>query len=206
MYCSDMKTEQNKTRQHIMNTGYQLFSAKGFTRVGLAEILKTANVPKGSFYHYFKSKELFGEAIIEDYFDQYLKKLIELFTPNTQQTSLEQLMRYWKLWFSETDNGCDQNKCLVVKLTAEVADLSDSMRLALRNGSEQVITHIQNCITAGIEDKSICKQNASDTARTLYSMWLGASLLSRLHRDERILEQTMIQTKRLLSSATIITH
>ncbi|WP_431312608.1 TetR/AcrR family transcriptional regulator [Psychromonas marina] len=201
-----MKTEQNSTRQHIISTGYQLFSAQGFTRVGLAEILKTADVPKGSFYHYFKSKELFGEAIIEDYFDSYLKRLATLFAFDPTQTALEQLMSYWQLWLSDTNNGCDQNRCLVVKLSAEVADLSDAMRLALRNGSEQVIKHIEACIKAGIKDNSIYQQNPTETANTLYSMWLGASLLSKLHRDQTILQQTLIQTRRLLSTATIIEH
>ncbi|RJX83668.1 TetR/AcrR family transcriptional regulator, partial [Escherichia coli] len=29
---------------------------RGFTGMGLSELLKTAEVPKGSFYHYFRSK------------------------------------------------------------------------------------------------------------------------------------------------------
>jgi AcrR family transcriptional regulator len=48
------------TRQHILDTGYQLVLHKGFAGLGLLEILKACNVPKGSFYHYFSSKEAFG--------------------------------------------------------------------------------------------------------------------------------------------------
>lgn len=200
-----MKTEQNQTRQHIINTGYQLISVKGFTRVGLAEILKKADVPKGSFYHYFKSKEQFGEAIIDDYFDDYLYKLSQRFAKGTNQTALEQLMGYWQLWLSDGAHNCDPKKCLVVKLSAEVSDLSEPMRLALRSGSDQVIEHIAKCIQAGIEDKSICEKNKNEneTANTLYSMWLGASLLSKLHHDETILKQMLLQTKRILTSAKI---
>jgi len=199
-----MKIEQNPTKQHIIDTGYQLISAKGFTSVGLAEILKTAAVPKGSFYHYFKSKEQFGEAIIEDYFSQYLAQLDQLFATSLTQTALEQLMSYWQLWLSCKDRPCDQNKCLVVKLSAEVADLSETMRIALRNGSEQIIQRIAQCISAGITDKSICQQDSEKSANMLYSMWLGASLLSKLHRDEAILEQTLRQSERILTSAKII--
>lgn len=199
-----MQIEKKTTRQHIIDIGYQLISAKGFTGVGLAEILKIAAVPKGSFYHYFKSKELFGEAIIEDYFSQYLMQLDQLFAENIKQTALEQLMNYWKLWLSCKTNCGDQNKCLVVKLSAEVADLSETMRIALRNGSEQIIQRIAQCIQAGIIDKSICQQNETETANTLYSMWLGASLLSKLHRDETILEQTLTQSERILTTAKLI--
>lgn len=199
-----MKTEKNPTRQHIINTGYQLISAKGFTGVGLAEILKTAAVPKGSFYHYFKSKEQFGEAIIEDYFNQYLARLDTYFVASTEQTALEQLMGYWQLWLTCSSDSDNQNKCLVVKLSAEVADLSDSMRIALRNGSEQVIAHIAQAIKAGMADNSLCQQNAEESASLLYSMWLGASLLSKLHRDETILQKTLLQTERILTTAKIV--
>ena len=49
-------SERPDTRQHILDCGRQLVAAKGFVGVGLAEILATAGVPKGSFYHYFASK------------------------------------------------------------------------------------------------------------------------------------------------------
>ena len=43
--------------------------------MGLNEILAAAAVPKGSFYHYFKSKELFGEAMLADYVQGYLAEM-----------------------------------------------------------------------------------------------------------------------------------
>ncbi len=41
---------------------------RGFTGMGLSELLKTAQVPKGSFYHYFRSKEAFGVAMLERHY------------------------------------------------------------------------------------------------------------------------------------------
>ena len=63
------------TKAHLLATGYQLIAKKGFTAVGLKQILDTAGVPKGSFYHYFASKEAFGEAIINHYFSLYKTRL-----------------------------------------------------------------------------------------------------------------------------------
>ena len=60
-------------RQHILDIAYPLMLRKGFTAVGLAELLSAAQVPKGSFYHYFGSKEAFGEAVLEAYFSGYLR-------------------------------------------------------------------------------------------------------------------------------------
>jgi AcrR family transcriptional regulator len=53
------------TREHILATGEQLCMHRGFTGMGLSELLKTAEVPKGSFYHYFRSKEAFGVACLK---------------------------------------------------------------------------------------------------------------------------------------------
>ncbi len=70
-----MTTRHTDTRQHILATGKHIIAAKGFSCVGLAELLQASEVPKGSFYHYFKSKELFGQALLEDYFTDYLAQL-----------------------------------------------------------------------------------------------------------------------------------
>jgi TetR/AcrR family transcriptional repressor of nem operon len=53
------------TREKILAAGAQAVSAKSFNSCGLSEILELAGVPKGSFYHYFQSKEDFGVALIE---------------------------------------------------------------------------------------------------------------------------------------------
>jgi TetR/AcrR family transcriptional repressor of nem operon len=37
-------------RKHILAVGQSLMAKKGFSAVGLNEILTTASVPKGSFY------------------------------------------------------------------------------------------------------------------------------------------------------------
>ena len=53
------------TRQQILDTARGIIVGKGFSAVGLSEILAAAGVPKGSFYHWFRSKEQFGEALLE---------------------------------------------------------------------------------------------------------------------------------------------
>ena len=45
----------------------KLLSEQGYHGTGLKEILDQVRVPKGSFYHYFASKEAFTAEIISDY-------------------------------------------------------------------------------------------------------------------------------------------
>ncbi|KJG38502.1 TetR family transcriptional regulator [Photobacterium angustum] len=185
------------TRQHILNVGYQLVVTKGFTSVGLSQLLSAAEVPKGSFYHYFKSKEQFGEALIHSYFHHYLQRVAQVLK-NEQGTGFEQLNEYFKLWIKVENGTCNANKCLVVKLSAEVSDLSEPMREALKQGADSVVGLIANTIERGIKDGSIAHCDSHVTAQTLYNLWLGASLLNKLSHDLSGLQQALTTTQTLL--------
>ncbi len=195
-----MKTSEktNTTKQHILDTGYQLIASKGFSVVGLAQILKAANVPKGSFYHYFASKEQFGEVLIQQYFTDYLLALDSLFATE-KGNGYQRLMSYWQAWLATQADNCTMQKCLVVKLSAEVADLSESMRLALLHGAQQIIAKLAEVIAQGIADKSISKQTTMASAQMLYYLWLGASLMSKLQQSKQPLQQAMQLTQKQLA-------
>ncbi|MGI3101658.1 TetR/AcrR family transcriptional regulator [Vibrio alginolyticus] len=194
-----MNAKTNDTRQHILDVGYELIVNRGFTSVGLSELLKKAAVPKGSFYHYFKSKEQFGEAMIQDYFTKYFERLNERFT-NTELSGYQRLMSYFEEMVKVEDDVCNANKCLLVKLSAEVSDLSESMRLALRQGADKTIQAIADCIDIGIQDGSIPNGDSALLARQIYYLWNGASLLNKLYQDQAALTQSLTYTQHLLQN------
>ena len=195
-----MKIQTNETRQHILDMGYELIVAKGFTSVGLSMLLKHAQIPKGSFYHYFKSKEQFGETLITDYFAKYMQWLNALFS-NKQLPANERLLNYFKHWIVFDQGVCGAQRCLVVKLSAEVSDLSEPMRLALNKGANDVVLAIAQCVESGIHDGSIKVTNAQETAEILYQIWLGASILYKLSKDVYGLQRTLQKTEHILQGS-----
>lgn len=185
------------TKTHLLEVGYQLLAKKGFSAVGLQQILTTAGVPKGSFYHYFASKEAFGEAIIEHYFLQYQNKLDEL--SQTQSSASQALYQYFLRWYDTQQSSCDVDKCLVVKLSAEVADLSEAMANALNFGYEQTIHwlggQIEIAINAGdMNLKNDADSQAKSLAKRLYFAWLGASLVTKISRSTAPLDEVWQMT------------
>jgi len=193
-----MKPSFDDTRQHLLDTGHRVMSGKGFSCVGLSELLNAAGVPKGSFYHYFKSKEQYGQALLEDYFRKYLRDMDLCFTFEGRSAG-ENLMRYWREWLKLYSEPCGEQKCLVVKLSAEVADLSEPMRLTLCKGTDRVMARLADCLEAGRADGSLPQSlEPRETAATLYQLWLGASLLAKLHRSGEPVAQAMATTRRLL--------
>lgn len=195
-----MNSHYDDTRQHLLDTGHRVIAGKGFCGVGLSEILNSAGVPKGSFYHYFKSKEQFGQALLEDYFRKYLADMDRLFNADGK-TAAQRLLSYWQGWLHTYSAGCGEQKCLVVKISAEVADLSEPMRLTLRDGTDRIMARLVRCIEAGCEDGSLpAHLDAQASAATLYQLWLGASLLTKLHRTGAPLEQALETTRALLQA------
>ncbi|MFZ2554713.1 TetR/AcrR family transcriptional regulator [Psychrobacter urativorans] len=182
-FASD--TSLSNTKMHLLTTGYQLISQKGFTAVGIKQILDTAGVPKGSFYHYFASKEAFGEAIISYYFTRY-KRRLEII--DEQDSSAQQkLYDYFQNWYDTQQNGCDHEKCLVVKLSAEVADMSEPMRKVLHQGYQQTINWLATQIKAGWLDHSVphpANLSAESIAKRWYFAWLGASLIAKISQTD----------------------
>jgi len=195
-----MSTRHADTRQHVLDTGRRIIAAKGFSGVGLSELLQASGVPKGSFYHYFKSKELFGQALLEDYFEHYLRQLDTLLAaPGLPARA--RLLEYFSQWRETQSEDCAEQKCLVVKLAAEVADLSEAMRLTLREGTGLIIARLAAGIAAGVEDGSLPARAApAQMATTLYQLWLGASLLAKLNRNAEPLDRAWEASLQMLSN------
>lgn len=189
------------TKTHLLDIGYQLIAKKGFTAVGIKQILDTAGIPKGSFYHYFASKETFGEAIISNYFVHYKERLD---TIADQDVSAQQkLYNYFQNWYDTQQNGCDHGKCLVVKLSAEVADMSESMRLALNAGYQQIINWLVEQIKAGWADNSVPRFDnvaAESMVKRWYFAWLGASLIAKTSQTNTPLAEVWQMTTTQMGS------
>ena len=194
-----MKAQYTDVRQHILDQGKAIITRKGFAGVGLNEILSAAAVPKGSFYHYFKSKELFGEAMLADYVQGYLAEM-DVVLGQPGQSAARSLMDYWASWTSESldGSGCDC-RCLVVKLSSEVADMSEPMRMTLLDGTNRIIARLALAIGQGRVDDSLPSViDPAHMATTLYQLWLGAAMLTKLRRDDSALKAAWQATLTML--------
>lgn len=61
------KVDDNKRqkRERLLNKAYELFTTKGFTNTSISDIVKNADVAKGTFYLYFKDKYDLKDKLVE---------------------------------------------------------------------------------------------------------------------------------------------
>ncbi|MGN7837059.1 TetR/AcrR family transcriptional regulator [Stenotrophomonas sp. 22385] len=191
-------TDTLDVRDKILATGQRIMGGKGFSAVGLNEVLTAAGVPKGSFYHYFGSKEAFGDALLEDYFAGYLSEMDRTFS-QPRRTRAQQLDAYFKAWMDNQSFEDCQGRCLAVKLGAEVADLSQSMRATLQRGTAGIISRLATVLEAGAREGSLSfAGNPQAMAQSLYELWLGASLMAKIVRNRQPFDNALRTSHHLI--------
>lgn len=190
-----MNTRAEDTRRHILEVGRSMIARHGYVGVGLSELLKAADVPKGSFYHYFRSKEDYGCALLEDFVARYQQSLADTLG-NTELPARNRFLGYFEGWLEKQTGPSLQDRCLVVKLSAEVADLSPDMSRILQEGVNGILSSLTETLEQGMSDGSIAPLNdPHGLAQSIYHQWLGASLVAGLSHDDAALKATMEATR-----------
>ncbi|QGZ38538.1 TetR family transcriptional regulator [Pseudoduganella flava] len=190
--------ETSDVRDNILAVGQRIMAGKGFSAVGLNEILTEAKVPKGSFYHYFASKDAFGEALLAHYFDDYLAD-VDAILDRPGRPMAQRLLEYFDMWRANQSFLDCQGKCLAVKLAAEVADLSEAMRAVLNEGTSAIVDRLTAAIEGGVDDGSLAVDDAPrQVAQSLYQLWLGASVMVKIARGPAPFESALAVTRHML--------
>jgi TetR/AcrR family transcriptional repressor of nem operon len=107
-----------------------LFSTQGYNATGIEAVLKRAGVPKGSFYHYFGSKEEFGLTVIEEFANRFLAA-VDVFLTDETTTPLTRLRKFLERGLERlTEHQCTVG-CLIGDLGQELAASNERLRARL---------------------------------------------------------------------------
>ena len=170
------------TRSLLIRTGLAVLTEKGYTAVGLDEILSRAGVPKGSFYYYFTGKEAFGSALIAAYGAYFSAKLDRWFL----DASLTPLARF-EAFIDDARSGMARHGfrrgCLVGNLGQEMGGLPESFRAQLVAVFDDWQGRTERCLVAAAQAGEIAPLlPCSQLAATFWIGWEGAVLRAKLER------------------------
>jgi len=180
--------ENQDTKAELIRSGLEQLTERGFTSSGVDKILKKVGVPKGSFYHYFASKEAFGQAVIEQYANYFANKLNaclldESYPPlarinNFVNDAKMGMIRY------QFKRGC-----LVGNLGQEIELLPESFRQPLI----EILLCWQHCIanclkTAKMQGDISNTANCEQLAEYFWIGWEGAVSRAKLVQDTKPLD------------------
>ncbi|TAJ22019.1 MAG: TetR family transcriptional regulator [Planctomycetota bacterium] len=171
------------TRARLLEVGAEAISEKSFTSCGLAEILERARVPKGSFYHYFKSKEEFGVALIEKETVEFVDELRPIIA-DRKRTPLERLRAIFEMMRDECVARGAARQCLIPKLALETGQLSEPVQAAIKAAYDQwralLAQVVREAQAAGELSRS---RDPERLAGVLVMLWEGATMRTQIDRS-----------------------
>ncbi|MBJ6799708.1 TetR/AcrR family transcriptional regulator [Geomonas propionica] len=176
-----MKRTHNK--DDIVQTGLEIIFSRGFNGTGIETILKQANVPKGSFYNFFSSKEEFGLAVI----DLFLSDMTALLKPISEDLSLpplERIRRSFELLIARfEENNCSKG-CLLANLGLEMSDQCEPFRQRLEDALQRWIDSVAEMLEEARETGAVRIEVApSVLAESMVASFEGALLRAKVKKS-----------------------
>jgi len=169
-----------ETHELLLRCGMEVFTEQGFAATGIDSVLKRVQVPKGSFYHYFASKEAFGQAVLQRYAGYFARKLDRCFLAE-QPTPLQRLVNFVEEAKAGMARYQFRRGCLVGNLGQEVLVLPDSFRAQLDSVLRDWEQRLQTCLEAAVEAGEIARDNDCPALAAYFWIgWEGAVLRARL--------------------------
>lgn len=180
----------NQTRQQLVERGMAMLLTHGYHDLGIAALLDATEIPKGSFYHHFKSKEDFALSVI----DEYMKAVHAGLDQTLGDPAVAPLQRIRNFFgaVAESYKGEGYLGCLLGGLGQELSGLSEAFRGKVEECFRQIGGRLSACL-AEAQARGELRPGTDPQAlgELLVNCWEGAALRSRLRRDPRPLKEML---------------
>ena len=186
--------KQKQINKHnLLDEGVALLMRQGYHGTGLKEILDAVNIPKGSFYNYFGSKENFAAEVIVHYITPYLNQLNQ-YLDESEGNAVAALNRYIEESITELERTDFKGGCLLGNLMGELSDTSDLCRMALQNALNDYRNVWEEGLRRGQKEKRIrADKSAHEMADLWVNAWQGALLRMKIEQSTEPLKQCYSQ-------------
>jgi len=171
------------TKALLIRTGLETLTEFGFSATGLDTILKKASVPKGSFYHYFKSKEAYGIALVDAY-DSYFIAKLNHYLDQQNIPPLERIVNFTQSAIKGMSKYEYKRGCLVGNLNQELNHLSDEFKDRLMKSYTSWQIQIEKCLNQAKQQGTIAKTvNTQLMSEYFWIGWEGAVMRAKLTKS-----------------------
>ena len=182
-----------QTREALISAGIDQISKHGYHGTGIKQILDIVNVPKGSFYNFFSSKEAFVVELIKEYSQNSLSRLNGyLQTQGAQLSPVEQLRDIYQYGLSEFADSEFQKSCLIAALTADIGAESALCQQALHKAMDDWLAAFTRLFEQAQKAGDLRSDvSARELSSTYWSTWEGSLLKLKVTGNAQAAADTM---------------
>jgi TetR/AcrR family transcriptional repressor of nem operon len=171
------------TREKLLERGVAMLMERGYHGTGLQDLLAGVQVPKGSFYNYFASKEDFGAAVIRHYIEPFILQLDD-YLSRPELDAASALKRYFRDLIEELERRHFKGGCLLGNLIGEIGDTNDTCMAALRGAVYRYRDKLEEGLARAQREGSVRADLGADVlANLLTDAWQGALLRMKVEQS-----------------------
>ncbi|MCU1716371.1 TetR/AcrR family transcriptional regulator [Pseudomonas sp. 5P_3.1_Bac2] len=173
-------------RDLILAKGAEVMTRRGYHGAGVQEIVQAAGVPKGSFYHYFASKEDFAVQALQQVYGPRLQRYAQALA-NPALSPRTRILRYYQELaehFSQAERL--QYHCFIGSLSFEMAELAPPLGRAVEAILQQSCRLLEDCLleAQGAGELS-AEEDCGNLASFISYAWQGALARMKVASDAR---------------------
>ena len=184
-------------RTQIIDAAAALIRRNGYTQTSVEDVIREARLcGKGHFYHYFKSKEELGYAVLQRQFEQFVERGLSILRdPMTEP--LERLNRFIdEMVTAQAERGC--GGCPFANLAGEMADAHEGFRRQIATVFERWTEQTQALLWEA-RPRLADGVDIGRLARFVVATLEGAMLMARVRRETGALEGIADDLKRFIA-------
>jgi TetR/AcrR family transcriptional repressor of nem operon len=195
-----MKTAQvdSLTKQKLLDAALELMLAKGYTATSVDDVCTAAGLTKGSFFHYFESKEDLGKAVAERFYAGMHASLQS--APFLQEPDpLDRVVGFVDFLIAKAGNPRLANGCLLGTFVQELSETHPQIRNVCADcfgkqadwlAGELELAKAKHAPRASWKPKAL--------AEHLIAIAQGAIILAKAKRDRKVIEESLEHYKEYL--------
>jgi TetR/AcrR family transcriptional repressor of nem operon len=182
------------TREKLVRTAERLMLRDGYSATRVDDVIREAKLSKGSFYHFFETKEALGLAALERYFADRVSRLAD------GAYAAEADPKRRALGFLEHASGIVvelwKDGCLLANLAADAAGSSRVVAKALEKRTGEL-----RAMLAGLLAPFATREaTAAELADQFLVCIEGSIVLARIYDDPGHLQRGLDQFRRCLDT------
>ncbi|HCL17306.1 MAG TPA: TetR family transcriptional regulator [Pseudomonas sp.] len=193
---------RNDKRDLILSKGAQVMTRRGYHGTGVQEIVQAAGIPKGSFYHYFASKEDFALQALEYIYAPRLERY-RLALSNASLPPVQRILDYYAdlvAHFARQERP--EYHCFIGSLSFEMAELCPPIATRLSEILTRSVELLAHCLEQGRSAGALAPDgDCRAVAEFISNAWEGALLRMKVSGSVAPLQVFLQQLERLLAPA-----
>lgn len=181
--------QRQTAREKIINSAQQLMVSQGYTATTVDEIVDSAGVAKGSFYHAFKSKEALALVALEDYF----KRGLGVIGGGSYRQERDPVQRLYGFldYIEEISTDLWQHGCLLGSITLELADSYPSLIDKVDGLFLEMESQLAKLFDPALDAQGIKTPTGEELARQMLVVIEGGIIMAKSHRKVEYLNEAL---------------